>query len=120
VTSVRRALIAVFAYVALAPSAVADEVSTATCDADLAAVDTSFVETQARLEKAGSEDQAEKCAAIRHHIEVMANGSTVPARLPDGPVGAKMSANSWLRSPIFSTSMILSNAPPSTCRESRG
>ena len=72
------------ASVALASSAFAAQVSPATCDADLAAVGTSFDETQARLDKAGNADQAEKCAAIRNHVEVMANGVNVFQRcLPD-------------------------------------
>ncbi len=73
----RLAMIAVLAGTALTPSALAAEVSAATCDADLAAVGASFDETQARLEKAASADQAEKCAAIRRHVEVMANGVNV-------------------------------------------
>ncbi len=81
----RLVMIAVLASVALAPSAFAAPASTATCDADLAAVDASFAETQARLDKAASADQAEKCAAIRHHVEVMANGIAVFRRcLPEG------------------------------------
>ena len=57
----------------------------ASCPAALADVDASFVETQTRLDKAGKADQAEKCAAVRHHIEVMANGINVFQRcLPAG------------------------------------
>jgi hypothetical protein len=75
----------VLANMALASAAIAAPLSTATCDADLAAVDASYVETQARLEKAGKADQAEQCAAIRHHVEVMANGINVFLRCtPDG------------------------------------
>jgi hypothetical protein len=55
------------------------------CPADLSGVDASFEETQARLQKAGNADRAEKCAAIRHHVEVMANGINVFQRcMPDG------------------------------------
>ncbi len=76
--------IAVLASVALTSAAIAAPLSTATCDADLAAIAASFDETQARLEEAASADQAEQCAAIRHHVEVMANGVTVFQRcLPD-------------------------------------
>ena len=75
----------VLATMALASAAIATPLSTTTCDAELAAVDASFVETEARLEKAGNADQAEKCAAARHHIEVMANGVDVFLRCtPDG------------------------------------
>ena len=49
----------------------------ATCEADLAAVDASFEETQARLDKVTKADKVEMCAAIKHHIEVMANGINV-------------------------------------------
>jgi hypothetical protein len=55
------------------------------CDKELAAVDASFEETQIRLQKAGVADQAEKCAAIKHHVEVMANGINVFQRCqPEG------------------------------------
>jgi hypothetical protein len=47
------------------------------CPAELAAVDASFVETQARLDKVTQADKVEMCAAIKHHIEVMANGIAV-------------------------------------------
>ena len=81
----RGLVLGLLANVALASSALAAEVSTATCEADLAAVDASFTETQARLEKAAKADQAEQCAAIRHHVEVMANGINVFQRcLTDG------------------------------------
>jgi len=81
----RLAIIAMLASAALTPSALAAETSSATCDADLAAVGASFDETQARLDAAASADQAEKCAAIRRHVEVMANGINVFQRcLPGG------------------------------------
>lgn len=68
-----------------APAAAAEAASVGTCDADLAAVAASFDETQARLDKAASADTDEKCAAIRHHVEVMANGANVMQRcLPEG------------------------------------
>jgi hypothetical protein len=51
-----------------------------TCTTDLAAVETSFNETIARLEAAGTADHAEKCAALRHHIDVMTNGRDVYLR----------------------------------------
>jgi hypothetical protein len=55
------------------------------CDKDLAAVDASFEETQARLKKAAVADQTEKCAAIKHHVEVMAKGINVFQRCqPEG------------------------------------
>jgi hypothetical protein len=42
------------------------------CPAELASLDPSFEETQQRVESAWeSNDDGEKCAAIRHHIDVM-------------------------------------------------
>ncbi len=58
------------------PPAIAAE-PPATCATDLAAVDASFAETQARLDKVAQTDKVEMCAAIKHHIEVMANGIAV-------------------------------------------
>jgi hypothetical protein len=56
-----------------------------TCRTDLAAVEDSFDETLARLEKAGRADQAEKCAAVAHHLDVMSKARTVYVRcLPPG------------------------------------
>lgn len=55
------------------------------CQADLSAVDDSFDETLARLDKAGKGDQAEKCAAVAHHLDVMTRGRDVFLRcLPPG------------------------------------
>ncbi len=75
--------------VALAPAiARADDArsaSTATCDADLVAVEASFDETLARLEKASTAPHDELCAAVRHHIEVMLSAAAVFDRcLADG------------------------------------
>ena len=81
----RIAVVTTLASVALGAPTLAAPLSATTCDADLAAVEASFDETQARLEKSGTAEQAEKCAAIRHHVEVMANGANVMQRcLPDG------------------------------------
>lgn len=83
--TLRPVMFAVLANMVLTAPAMAAEVSVAACDADLAAVDASFGETEARLEKAGGADLDEKCAAIRHHVEVMANAVNVFQRcLPDG------------------------------------
>ncbi len=71
------AMIAVFATMAVAAPALAASTAAATCDADLAAVGASFDEAQARLAKSANAGQAEQCAAIRHHVEVMANGVNV-------------------------------------------
>jgi hypothetical protein len=49
----------------------------ATCEADLAALDPSFEETQARLSKVTKEDHVELCAAVKHHIEVMEHAAAV-------------------------------------------
>ena len=64
--------------VSFAPAAVAEGELPATCPADLAALDATFVETQQRLETAWkSEDDAQKCAAIRHHLEVMQHAASI-------------------------------------------
>ena len=76
----RLAVVTSLASMALGAPGMAVAASVGTCDADLAALEASFDESQARLEKSGSADQAEKCAAIRHHVEVMANGANVMQR----------------------------------------
>ncbi len=68
-------LAVVLAVLAIGPVHAAEP--PATCAADLAAVEASFDETQARLEKMSQADKVELCAAIKHHIEVMANGINV-------------------------------------------
>lgn len=81
----RLALLVVLSALAVSAADAAEFAPPPTCDADLAAVDASFVETQARLNKVTSADKVEMCAAIRHHIEVMANGIAVFDRcMPDG------------------------------------
>jgi hypothetical protein len=55
------------------------------CNADLAAVDASFEETIARLDGVANGGDAEKCAAYRHHVDVMLKGREVFLRcLPEG------------------------------------
>jgi hypothetical protein len=55
------------------------------CNAALAGLHDSFTETIARLEAAGGAGHDEKCAALHHHIDVMANGRDVFLRcLPPG------------------------------------
>lgn len=49
----------------------------AACKEDLAAVDASFAETLDRLDSAANASPAEKCAAYRHHVEVMKAGREV-------------------------------------------
>jgi hypothetical protein len=74
-----------FLVAALLPALAAAQQLTAACRSDLAAVDASFEETLARLQKAGSADQAEKCAAVAHHIDVMGKARDVYLRcLPPG------------------------------------
>ncbi len=76
-------LAVVLAVLAIGPVHAAEP--PATCAADLAAVEASFDETQARLEKMSQADKVELCAAIKHHIEVMANGIAVFGRcMEDG------------------------------------
>jgi hypothetical protein len=55
------------------------------CNADLAAVDESFGETLQRLEGVANGSDAEKCAAYRHHVDVMLKGREVFLRcIPEG------------------------------------
>ena len=74
-----------FLLVLLYPALAVAQQPAAACRTDLAAVDSSFEETLARLQKAGSGDQSAKCAAVAHHIEVMGNARDVYLRcLPPG------------------------------------
>jgi hypothetical protein len=76
-----RFLVATIAVV-LAGPALAE--APATCPADLAGVDDSFKETLARLDAAGKAGDAEKCAAIHHHIDVMSAAREVFVRCLTG------------------------------------
>jgi hypothetical protein len=76
-----RFILATMALLALSPGFAA---TPATCPADLAKVDDSFAETQTRLDAAGEADDAEKCAAIRHHIDVMSAAREVFMRCLTG------------------------------------
>ena len=68
----------------LSPSADAQEFAPG-CNADLAAVDASFGETLDRLDSVANGSDAEKCAAYRHHVDVMLKGRDVFLRcLPEG------------------------------------
>jgi len=65
-------------------SAVAQEFAPG-CNADLAAVDASFGETLDRLDGVANGSDAEKCAAYRHHVDVMLKGREVFLRcIPEG------------------------------------
>jgi len=56
-----------------------------TCRAEIANLNANLDETLERLEGAWkSEDDAEKCAAIRHHIEVMRGAAEVFGRCTTG------------------------------------
>jgi hypothetical protein len=67
-----------------APTADAQEFAPG-CNADLAAVDASFGETLDRLDSVANGSDAEKCAAYRHHVDVMLEGRNVFLRcLPEG------------------------------------
>lgn len=62
----------------------AAQVGSPACQTDLAAVDASFEETLARLGKiTQATPVAEKCAAFKHHVEVMQNGIEVFDRCMD-------------------------------------
>lgn len=60
------------------PPAFAEGPPPATCRGDLAGLDATFEETLQRLDTAWkSEDNAQKCAAISHHIDVMRHAAEV-------------------------------------------
>jgi hypothetical protein len=73
----RRLIIAAAVCAAFAPAHAAEFTPAATCAVDVPAVDASFEETQARLAKVTKEDHVELCAAVKHHVEVMANAINV-------------------------------------------
>ena len=69
---------------ALAPGLAMAAEGDAACATDLAALDDSFEETIARLTAAGQAGHDEKCAALRHHIDVMASAREVFQRCLTG------------------------------------
>jgi hypothetical protein len=73
----RHLVIAAAACAAIVPAHAAEFTPAATCATDMPAVDASFEETQARLAKITPDDHDELCAAVKHHVEVMANGINV-------------------------------------------
>ena len=70
---------AAFAAIALAPAPAG-----ADCRDDLAAVDRSFKDTLARLEKVKNGKPAQKCPVYRRHVEVMARARGVFQRCNSG------------------------------------
>lgn len=55
------------------------------CEAELQSLDASFRETQQRVESAwDSNDDDKKCAAVRHHLEVMRHAGDVFDRCMTG------------------------------------
>ena len=69
---------------ALAPGLADAAEGDAACAVDLGALNASFEETIARLTAAGDADQVEKCAALRHHIDVMTSAREIFQRCLTG------------------------------------
>jgi hypothetical protein len=83
-TPVATSAFILLASISISPSAHAQEFAPG-CNADLAAVDESFGETLQRLEGVANDSDAEKCAAYRHHVDVMLKGRDVFLRcMPEG------------------------------------
>jgi hypothetical protein len=73
------ARLALIALALALPTLAAAQVTPA-CRADLNTVDDSFAETLGRLDRAARAGDAEKCAAVDHHIQVMTSGRDVYLR----------------------------------------
>lgn len=72
---------------ALVSPAFAGVVQTPQCTKDLASVDSSFQETLGNLQRSGRSAAvpSARCAAYKHHIEVMKNASAIFARCTTEP-----------------------------------
>jgi hypothetical protein len=83
----RLRLFSAVAFVAFAQQAFAGAVQTPQCTKDLASVDSSFQETLGNLQKSGRSAAvpSARCAAYKHHIEVMKNASAIFARCTTEP-----------------------------------
>jgi hypothetical protein len=77
-------LFGAFAVSVLVQQASAGVLHTPQCTKDLSSVDSSFQETLGNLQRSGSAAPA-RCAAYKHHIEVMKNASSIFARCTTEP-----------------------------------
>jgi hypothetical protein len=83
----RLRLFSAVVFVALAQHAYAGVVQTPQCTKDLSSVDSSFQETLGNLQRSGRSAAvpSARCAAYKHHIEVMKNASAIFARCTTEP-----------------------------------
>lgn len=80
-----RGLFAAAALTIAAGSAAPAVAQSPACQSDLVAVDASFEETLQRLDSVSGADHATVCAALHHHVDVMAKAIDVFERcLPPG------------------------------------
>ena len=80
-------LFGAFAVSLLVQQASAGVLQTPQCTKDLSSVDCSFQETLGNLQRSGRSAAvpAARCAAYKHHIEVMKNASSIFARCTTEP-----------------------------------
>jgi hypothetical protein len=83
----RSRLFSAFIFVALVQQASAGVLQTPQCTKEMSSVDSSFQETLGNLQKSGRSAAvpAARCAAYKHHIEVMKNASQIFARCTTEP-----------------------------------
>jgi hypothetical protein len=83
----RSALFSALFFAALAQQAFAGVLQTPQCTKDLSTVDSSFQETLGNLQRNGRSAAvpAARCAAYKHHIEVMKNASAIFDRCTTEP-----------------------------------
>jgi hypothetical protein len=74
-------------FAALVQQAAAGVLQTPQCTKDMSSVDSSFQETLGNLQRSGRSAAvpAARCAAYKHHIEVMRNASAIFARCTTEP-----------------------------------
>ena len=74
-------------FAALVHQAAAGVLQTPQCTKDMSSVDSSFQETLGNLQRTGRSAvvPAARCAAYKHHIEVMKNASSIFARCTTEP-----------------------------------
>ncbi|GAC1564357.1 MAG: hypothetical protein NVS2B5_30540 [Beijerinckiaceae bacterium] len=82
----RSTLCGVVLVALFAQPASAGAIQTPQCTKDLSAIDSSFEETLINLQRsAGASALPARCAAYKHHIEVMRNASSIFARCTTEP-----------------------------------
>jgi hypothetical protein len=83
----RSRLFSAVIFAALVQQASAGVIQTPQCTKDMSSVDTSFQETLGNLQRSGRSAAvpAARCAAYKHHIEVMKSASAIFARCTTEP-----------------------------------